>query len=192
MVHSPRQHCAHVRAMKYRVRKVCEVCQPRRGLRLGDQALDPRREPALGAHVMTPRHGYMHHAIYVGRGHVVQYSGSAWGLSRGPVEEVPLWRFSRGRPIWVRVTESGWNDRPEVACRARSRLGEDRYRLLTNNCEHFCEWCVHGQHRSYQVEALLNPCRHAWRRTVESLPRIAGRAGVVGINGSETPDAVSP
>jgi Lecithin retinol acyltransferase len=27
----------------------------------------------------------------------------------------------------------------EVMRRARSRLGEDRYRLLSNNCEHFCE-----------------------------------------------------
>ena len=39
--------------------------------------------------------------------------------------------------------------------RARSRLGEDRYRLLTNNCEHFCEWCLRDDHRSYQLESLL-------------------------------------
>jgi hypothetical protein len=32
------------------------------------------------------------------------------------------------------------------------RLGEDRYSVLTNNCEHFCEWCVRGEHRSYQVD----------------------------------------
>jgi hypothetical protein len=42
-----------------------------------------------------------------------------------------------------------------VIQRARSRVGEDCYRLLTNNCEHFCEWCLRGEHRSYQVEALL-------------------------------------
>jgi hypothetical protein len=34
-------------------------------------------------------------------------------------------------------------------------VGEDRYRLLTNNCEHFCEWCLHGTARSFQVEAWL-------------------------------------
>jgi Lecithin retinol acyltransferase len=34
-------------------------------------------------------------------------------------------------------------------------VGEDRYRLLTNNCEHFCEWCLHGAARSFQVEAWL-------------------------------------
>lgn len=41
-----------------------------------------------------------------------------------------------------------------------ARLGEDDYRLLTNNCEHFCIWCLSGESRSEQVEALLHhPCR---------------------------------
>jgi len=157
MVHSHRQRCMDVRAMRGSTRRErfwnCD--RQRRGLRPCDQALDAGREPPVGAHVLTPRHGYTHHAIYVGRGRVVQYGGLSRGLRRGPVEEVPLLRFSRGRPIWVRVGEFGWKDRPEVVCRARSRLGENRYHVLTNNCEHFCEWCVRGQHHSYQVDELL-------------------------------------
>jgi hypothetical protein len=43
----------------------------------------------------------------------------------------------------------------EVIRRARSRVGENRYRLFSNNCEHFCEWRLRGEHRSHQVEALL-------------------------------------
>ena len=43
--------------------------------------------------------------------------------------------------------------------RARSRLGENRYRFFSNNCEHFSEWCVNGEHRSPQVERLLAPLR---------------------------------
>ena len=34
------------------------------------------------------------------------------------------------------------------------RLGEDGYRTLSNNCEHLCEWCIHGENRSRQVEML--------------------------------------
>ena len=45
----------------------------------------------------------------------------------------------------------GW----EVVRRARSRIGEQNYRLLTNNCEHLCERCLRGQHRSYQIDACL-------------------------------------
>jgi len=42
-----------------------------------------------------------------------------------------------------------------VVARARSRLGENRYRLTTNNCEHFCEWCLSGESRSEQVERIV-------------------------------------
>jgi hypothetical protein len=127
----------------------------RRGLRPCDQALDPTREPPFGAHMVTPRRGYTHHGIYVGRNRVVQYGGLSHGLRRGPVEEVSLSEFSQGCSMWVRMEESRWFDRNEVVRRARLRLGENRYHVLTNNCEHFCEWCVRGEHRSYQVDELI-------------------------------------
>jgi hypothetical protein len=113
------------------------------------------QEPPLGSHVVTPRRGYLHHGIYVGGGKVVHYAGLARGLQRGPVEEVSLACFTRGRPVWVKADEAASFDSQEVIRRARSRVGEDRYRLLSNNCEHFCEWCLRGERRSYQVEAVL-------------------------------------
>jgi hypothetical protein len=70
------------------------------------------------------------------------------------VEEVSLDEFSRGRRIGVRSHDGGYSIETVVA-RARSRLGEDGYRLLSNNCEHFCEWCVHGRNRSLQIEQWL-------------------------------------
>jgi hypothetical protein len=50
-----------------------------------------------------------------------------------------------------------------VVERVRSRLGEHRYRLLTNNCEHFCEWALRGESRSVQIERLHVRPRMAWR-----------------------------
>jgi Lecithin retinol acyltransferase len=108
-------------------------------------------EPPLGSHVITPRRGYLHHGIYIGAGRVVHYAGLADGLRGGPVEETSLTRFSAGRPVWVRFDATHFDHR-EVVRRARSRVGEHRYRLLTNNCEHFCEWCLRGTPHSYQVE----------------------------------------
>src|ERR1700752_1189933 len=90
------------------------------------------KEPALGSHVVTPRRGYLHHGIYVGGGQVVHYSGLARGLRRGPVEEVSLTCFARCQRVWVRSSAPSMFDVPEVVCRARSRVGEDCYRLLTN------------------------------------------------------------
>src|SRR5262249_43134017 len=83
------------------------------------------------------------------------YAGLSQGLRRGPVEEVALERFSRGRSVWVRSDAPSDFDLWEIVCRARSRLGENCYRLLTNNCEHFCEWCLRGHSRSSQVEQLI-------------------------------------
>jgi len=121
----------------------------RDGLLVGD------REPPLGSHLVTPRRGYLHHGIYVGARKVVHYSGFAHGLRRGPVEEVPFAHFARGQRVWVRSDAPSDFDVREIICRARSRVGEDRYRLLSNNCEHFCEWCLRGTARSFQVEAWL-------------------------------------
>lgn len=120
-----------------------------------DRLLAFDQEPPLGAHLVTPRHGYLHHGIYVGARKVVHYAGLAHGLRRGPVEEVSLARFAGGQHVWVRSGPPRAFDVGEVIRRAQSRIGEDRYRLLTNNCEHFCEWCVRGQARSFQVEAWL-------------------------------------
>ena len=129
--------------------------RPYGGLRRAEWFLVAEQEPPLGSHVVTSRCGYQHHGIYVGDGKVVHYAGLAHGLHRGPVEEVSLARFTDGHPGWVRSDATPNFDRREVIRRARSRLGEDSYRLLTNNCEHFCEWCLRGERRSYQVEAWL-------------------------------------
>ena len=39
-----------------------------------------------------------------------------------------------------------------IVRRARSRLGEQRYHLLENNCEHFCNWCITGFSHSVQAQ----------------------------------------
>jgi len=68
---------------------------------------------------------------------------------------VTLEAFAGGRPIFVVQHDSLPFDVNQIIERARSRLGEHRYRLLTNNCEHFVEWCMYGEQRSFQVERAL-------------------------------------
>lgn len=43
----------------------------------------------------------------------------------------------------------------ETIQRARSRLGEAKYNLVTNNCEHFAIWCKTGISQSHQVDDVL-------------------------------------
>jgi hypothetical protein len=126
----------------------------------------------LGSHLVTPRRGYLHHGIYVGARQVVHYAGFTHGLRRGPVEEVPFADFARAQRVWVRSDEPSDFDVQELICRARSRVGEARYRLLTNNCEHFCEWCLHGTARSFQVEAWLARPRLTMLATLRLIIRV--------------------
>jgi hypothetical protein len=110
------------------------------------------QEPALGAHLTTSRRGYTHHGMYVGHGRVVHYSGFSGFWQCGPVEEVSLSRFAVGRPVQIVDHDRTPFSPEEIVRRSRSRIGENEYRLLTNNCEHFCNWCVCGVSRSAQVE----------------------------------------
>lgn len=120
-----------------------------------DHLLAENEEPPPGAHLVTPRIGYSHHGIYLGAGKVIHSGAVSRLLPRGPVEEVPLEHFSRGRRVWIRSGLPARFTAQEVVNRARSRLGEDHYHLLKNNCEHLCEWCLRGRERSYQVERLM-------------------------------------
>ena len=122
----------------------------------------------IGAHLVTPRKWYEHHGIYVGNGRVVHYSGYCHGLHAGPVEETSLGDFERGEGFRVRNHARCFFSGREIAARAIARVGENGYRLLANNCEHFCEWCVTGRSCSPQVERLLSLPRMAARRIGES------------------------
>lgn len=158
--------------MPHPVESLRRSARPYRGGRPPERALSPGCEPPLGAHIVTPRLWYTHHGIYAGQGRIVQYGGLSRGLRRGSVEEVSLPQFCQGHPIKIRLEESCWGDPTAVVHRARLRLGENRYHLFRNNCEHFCEWCVLGEHRSYQVEELIDRCVRIWHHLIET----AGRA----------------
>jgi len=110
---------------------------------------------SLGAHLTTSRRGYTHHGVYVGDGRVVHYSGFSAFWQCGPIEEVSLLRFSAGRAVRIVDHLRSVFSAEEIVRRARSRLGENDYRLLTNNCEHFCNWCLDGVSHSAQVERPL-------------------------------------
>lgn len=134
--------------------------------RQDDRRLTPGQQPPLAAHLVSPPGFYFHHGIYAGDGRVIHYAGLSQGLRRGPVEKVSLERFAQGRGIWVRSSTSIHFDHEQIVERARSRLGEHRYRIFTNNCAQFCAWCLHGRparvaNRYLQPGAVLLTARNA-------------------------------
>jgi hypothetical protein len=117
--------------------------------------LPPDAEPPVGAHLVTPWRGFAHHGIYVGNGRVVHYNSTVYQFRRRPIEETSMQEFREGRPLFLVDHAETVYETNEVLRRARSRLGEDRYHLLNNNCEHLVEWCLHGVERSFQVESAI-------------------------------------
>ena len=140
------------------------------GLSPGIAGLAP--EPALGAHLETSRLGYRHHGVYVGDGRVVHYAGFSNRWRAGPIEEVSLSTFALGHPVHVVAHSDRAYSPQEVIARALSRVGERNYRLLTNNCEHFSNWCVSGLSLSVQVE-------HPRSLALRTFAHVAGLVGRV-------------
>ncbi|HEY3654156.1 MAG TPA: lecithin retinol acyltransferase family protein [Steroidobacteraceae bacterium] len=119
---------------------------------------DESEQLVPGTHLITCRRGYTHHGIYLGDGRVMHYAGRI-KYPQGLVEEISLAEFSEGRAFRAEILQTGPFNGNEIVRRARSRLGERRYDLLRNNCEHFCNWCRLGENRSLQVEWLTSPVR---------------------------------
>src|SRR5262245_5699007 len=136
-----------------------------------DSLLRADQEPPLASHLITPRAFYTHHGLYAGNGRVIHYSGLAHGWRRGAVEDVSLERFAHGHSIRVRDDTRRFDARA-VLERARSRLGECSYRVLTNNCEHFCAWALRDESYSAQVERLCAAPRKLYATTRAWIARL--------------------
>jgi hypothetical protein len=90
---------------------------------------------------------YEHHGIDCGDGTVIHYYK---GGEQPTIARTSFDVFARGNPVFVKpVTVSYVPD--IVVERAESRLGEQNYNLLTNNCEHFATWCKTGKNESQQL-----------------------------------------
>ena len=103
---------------------------------------------------MPRQHGlFNHHGIDLGDGTVAHY------LEGREILRSPLEDFSQGQPIRV-VDHPGASAPGLTLRRAMSRIGEQNYNLLFNNCEHFATWCKTGRHRSGQIDSVLERARH--------------------------------
>jgi hypothetical protein len=116
-------------------------------------------------YVMRPLVGvegvYEHHGIDCGDGSVIHYRK----VGEARISRTSIAEFAMGQPIYRKYP--GVSFIPDVVIqRAESRLGERRYNLLFNNCEHFANWCKTGRNVSQQVENY--GFSQAWINTLDS------------------------
>jgi hypothetical protein len=111
----------------------------------------PWRSIKPGDHIIVKRilGIYTHHGPYIGGGKVIHYQ------KHGGVQQSTLRSFRMpSLRLYVRRYKSVDVDFSQAIQRAKSRLSENRYALLYNNCEHFVEWCLVGTPHSYQIEGM--------------------------------------
>ena len=117
---------------------------------------------AAADHLQVPRrHGlFNHHGIDLGDGTVAHY------LEGREILRSPISEFSQGEVLSV-MDHADASPAGVTLRRAMSRLGEQNYNLLFNNCEHFATWCKTGRHRSEQVDSVIDRARQ-WSRLMPS------------------------
>ncbi|NJL85437.1 MAG: hypothetical protein HC886_04835 [Leptolyngbyaceae cyanobacterium SM1_1_3] len=89
---------------------------------------------------------YEHHGIDCGDGTVIHYRKTEVAV----VARTDYRTFSQGMPVYTQYQPVSFIA-DVVVERAESRLGERRYDLLSNNCEHFAMWCKTGRSESAQL-----------------------------------------
>lgn len=116
---------------------------------------------------------YQHFGIYVGDNRVIHYSGSHVDFNLSDYKNISIREDSLDRFLhnnseyFVFDCEADKNKSlfsknlliaytpEETVQRAKSKLGENKYSLPFNNCEHFAIWCKTGIHKSTQVDKII-------------------------------------
>ena len=116
-----------------------------------------------GDHLVSQRVGYIHHGLYIGGGDVIHYAGlSDWmDFNDAEVQQVSLAEFEGGHGSSIESHPAPRFSPQQSVQRAQSRLGENSYNVAINNCEHFVNYCIEGEHRSKQVEAVIGTIKTA-------------------------------
>ena len=123
------------------------------------------KKPKPADHIKTPRAGgvYTHHGIYISDEEVIHFASEDSDNLLGIGNEIistNLSVFLKGGKLFVREYSEEekselWDDNTIITY-ARSCIGDNGYNLVFNNCEHFCNECTFGEHRSKQVDDVLN------------------------------------
>lgn len=124
------------------------------------------KEAKCGDIVRTKVTFYHHYGIFTESDTVIQF-GLPDNVNRPASEvkviETDVYDFLRGGELEVmeptHAEKKKMREPCEIVRLARGRIGEGGYDLLHNNCEHFVNECVFGEHYSSFVSAVREKLR---------------------------------
>lgn len=104
-------------------------------------------------------HGlYKHFGIYINEDCVIHYDGKIDDkfLRKMCIRKTTMDRFLAGNESFkVCKFKNNFTEPFEVVKRANSRIGEQNFNIIFNNCEHFGHWCQTGVSKSNQVDFIV-------------------------------------
>ena len=141
---------------------------------------------AIGTHLVSDRGLYTHHGLYIGNNKVIHYSGLSDGMENGPIEIVSLNEFHNGNGYSTKKHSKAKYNGSEAVKRAKTRIGEDLYSVSGNNCEHFINWAIDGNHKSEQVDKAIPPVTVAEVAAtgVGTIAVVSSAGSVAGLSGA--------
>jgi len=131
----------------------------------------PGRRRVTNIHIIAPGDHIMWHRNYAAYHHaivesvddrknqikILEYSGTVHRINGhfASIQSNTITFNSGGDMMYVVDYDNGCSyPNEETLRRARTRLGETRYNLITNNCEHFATWCKTGREDSQQTKTF--------------------------------------
>ena len=129
---------------------------------------------------------YWHHAIVK---HVDEESGEMktieYNITPSGKFQV-MEKTNQFRDIIVYLMLHGSFDRANVLRRAQSKIGEELYNLVTNNCEHFAMWCITGRSSCDQINKGLEMVNEEVGQRLVSKVAARAEAKIAGCSASHT------
>ena len=117
-----------------------------------------------GCHIRIKVNNYYHHGIYVGGGEVIQFGLPFDPLKNGEYGNIkviksPLKDFSMGNNfievyVYSKAEQKKKQKDEDIIKEAYRLLGSGGYNILTNNCEHFANWCCFREKKSSQIDEV--------------------------------------
>lgn len=129
---------------------------------------------------------YCHHAIVK---HVDEESGEIKTIeySRTPSGKFQVMgKTHRFQEVTVYLMLHESFDRDLVLWRAQSKIGEEQYNLVTNNCEHFTMWCITGRSSCDQINKGLEMVNEVVGQRLVSKAATRAEAKIAACSASHT------
>ena len=124
------------------------------------------RTPRYGDMIRTKVRFYHHYGIYVSDERVIQFGmpdNTGTPNEQIHVMTTDIYTFLNGGTLEVgqpdREERKKMRSAKQVVELAEGRLGETGYDILHNNCEHFVNECIFGEHRCGFLEAVREQLR---------------------------------